>query len=499
MPATLPISELINVNVVLAPAAAQAQDLSTMLVLGSSDVIDVVERMREYTSLAAVAADFGTTAPEYLAAVLWFEQSPQPTSISIGRWARTATSGQLICAPLSAANQLLASWNTINNGGFKITVDGGAEQAVEALDFSVATTLDGIAAIIQAGLDTNGVAATIVYDAVNTRFVITANSTGVGSTVSFLSTPNSSTDISSMMGGTADDSGAYVADGVAVETAVTAATLFDNYFGQTWYALVMPQIDDNDDHVAVAAYIEGSDNKHLYGVTTQEAGALSAVSTTDIAYRLSQLGYNRSIVQYSSESAYAICSALGRLLTVNYNGNSTVITLMYKQEPGIVAESLTPTQMVNVAAKNCNVFVNFNNNTAILRNGVMSSGEFADNITDTDWLAVTIMNTLYNLLYTSPTKIPQTDSGGHILVTACEAVCSQGVANGTLAPGTWNSNGFGGLSQGDFLPKGFYVYIQPIAQQNQADREARRAPPIQIAAKLAGAVHSVDVTINVNR
>jgi hypothetical protein len=63
----------------------------------------------------------------------------------------------------------------------------------------------------------------------------------------------------------------------------------------------------------------------------------------------------------------------------------------------------------------------------------------------------------------------------------------------------WNSAGFGTLNQGDFLAKGFYVYAPAVATQNQSDREARKSVPIQVAAKLAGAVHTIDVQITVNR
>ncbi len=129
----------------------------------------------------------------------------------------------------------------------------------------------------------------------------------------------------------------------------------------------------------------------------------------------------------------------------------------------------------------------------------MASGDFADTITGTDWLAVTIMTAVYNLLYTSPTKIPQTDAGTALICTTIANVCSQGVSNGLIAPGVWNSGGFGSLNQGDYLSKGFYIYANPIATQNQADRAARKSPPIQVAVKLAGAIHTVDVIVNVNQ
>lgn len=493
---TLPISRLIDVSVVLTSIAAQAQDLSTLLILGDSAVIDVDERLRTYINIANVATDFSTSADEYLAALLWFEQAPQPTQLKIGRWAQTDTAGVLVGAPLSAAEQLVSAWIGVANGGFSVTIDdAGGPVIIGPIDFSSASNMNGVASLINTALVGQG--ATCVWNANYSRFELTSATTGADSAVSFLIAPGSGTDISGQMLCQSTDDGAYVADGIVAESAADAAALFDAQFGQTWYGLVMPTAEV-DDHLTVAAYIEAATNKHLYGVTTQDTTVLTT-GTSDIAYLLSQLNYSRTLVQYSSANEFAVCSLFGRALTVDYNGQNTVITLMYKQEPGITAENLTPTQIDNLEAKDCNVFVAYNNSTAIVEQGKVCSGDFIDEITGTDWLAVSIMTALYSLLYTSTTKIPQTDAGEHLLVTTIESVCSQAVINGLLAPGVWNSGGFGTLKQGAFIPKGFYVYAPPVANQLQADREARRSVAIQVAAKLAGAVHTVDVSINVNR
>lgn len=491
---SLPISRLVSVSVNLTPAGAQAQNLSTLLILGDSEVIDSVERYRDYDSLEQVASDFGTSANEYKAAALWFEQVPQPTSLKIGLWAKTARKGVLRGAPRSAAEQSISAWNAITTGAFTYTKDGGAATTVSGLNFSGATNLNGVAAIITAAL----VGATCVWNSAFSRFEITSSTTGATSSISFLSTPGAGTDISDELGMRSTQSGAYVANGMAAETAVAAVTLFNENYGQSWYALVVTGAA-NADHLEIAPYIEGSNTKHLYGVTTQEAGVLVPATTTDIAYQLSQLGYKKTMVQYSSSNAFAVCSALARILTTDYNGNNTVITLMFKDEPGILPEQLNATQANSVAAKNANVFVGYNNDTAILQHGVCSSGDFVDIVTGTDWLALEIQTALYNVLYTSPTKIPQTDAGMHVLVTTTENVCSQGVINGLLAPGVWNSNGFGILKQGDFMPKGFYVYAPKVATQNPADRAARHSVPIQVAVKLAGAIHDISVSVTVNQ
>lgn len=490
---TLPVSRLINVSVSLLPTAAQSQNFSSCLVLTSDSVIDVVSRMRSYSTITAVATDFGTSSPAYLAALLWFEQNPQPVQLLIGRWAKTASAGQLFCGPLSAANTLLGAWTAISTGSFKIQVDGGSLQSVLNLNFSAALSLAGVAGIIQAAIT----GATCTYDAVNNRFFFTSSTTGASSSVSFLTAGASGVDISNQLNGrNTTGNGAYVAGGIVAESALAAATIFDGTFGQQWYGLVIPEAVDAD-HTAVAAFIEATNTKHYYGVTTQEAGSILSTSTTDIGYVLQQLGYKKTCVQYSSTNSNAVMSYLARILPTDYTGNQTVITLMYKQEPGITAENLTSSQADALKAKNINVFAFYNNNTAIIQNGTSCSGDFTDTVVGADSFAITIQTAIYNALFTIPTKVAQTDRGMHILTTAVTAVCIQYVNNGYLAPGTWTSAGFGSLNTNDQMP-GYYVYAPPVSTQSQANRAARIAVPIQVAAKLQGAVHTASVSIIVN-
>ncbi|MBN3848625.1 DUF3383 domain-containing protein [Paraburkholderia sp. Ac-20342] len=599
----LPISRLIQGTINLAPNAAQAQNLNTALILGSSNVIDVASRMRQYTSSSAVAGDFGTSAPEYLAAVAWFGQSPQPANVLIGRWAQTATAAQLFGATLSTTAQAMSAWTAVTSPAFSITING-TPYTISPASFGSSTNLNGIAALIQTALAAAVAGSTCVWNSSFAQFQITDGTTGATSTLSFASAPTafgsvtyavnpsaaatvtiggtvvtfvsalttgnqiligatlaatlanavtflnqsadvnlskatysvnqagtalqivyktpgtggnaftlvasvgtvsgatlsggSGTDISALLGMTAASSGAYAAQGINAESAVSAVTLFDNQFGQQWYGLTVCGAADPD-HLAVAAFIESSTNKHFYGVTTQEAGVLTSTSTTDIAAQLQAAGFNKTCYQYSSNNAYAVNSLLGRQLTVLYTGNNTVITLMFKQEPGVAAETLNATQMAALEGKNCNVFAAYNNGTTIIEPAKVASGQFIDTIVGMDAFAIDTQTALFNALYTSTTKIPQTDPGMHILATTIEGICQQYVKNGLFAPGTWNSGGFGTLNQGDFMAKGYYVYQPPVASQSQANRAARVSVPFQIAVKLAGAVHDVVFAVTVNQ
>lgn len=495
----LPISGLIQVAISLAPQAAQSQNLNSLLVMGPSAIIDPVTRMRSYSSLAEVAGDFGTSAPEYLAAVLWFEQNGGggiPASLNIGRWVNAASSGQLFGAPLSAAQQAIANWTAVGaEGGFTISVDGTA-QHVTGVNLSAVTNLNGVASAINAVLT----GATCAWNSVYQNFVFTSTATGASSTLSFLTVATSGTDISVMLGGAAvTGNGAYTVPGQVAESALAAVTLLDSMFGQQWFGIEVLGAADAD-HEAIAPYIEASANFHYYFLTTQEAGVLVGNYTTDIAYILSQLGYQRTFVQFSSTNPYAVTSAAARILTTNYNGNNTVIDLMYKQEPGITPENLNSVQAAAAQAKQANVLAAYDNNTAIIQYGNSCSGLPAALVIGAMAFGVQLQTDLFNELYLSTTKVPQSDGGMHTLGTVIENDCTQFVNNGFFAPGTWTSSTvFGTLYQNKYLAKGYYLYTPAVATQSSASRAAGNSVPFQLAAKFSGNVRNVNLAVTINQ
>lgn len=370
---TLPVSSVVNVQVQLSPIAAALRNFGAMCILGSSDVIPTTERIRLYSSISDVADDFGTTAPEYLASLAFFSQSPRPSIVYIAR------------------------------------ID---------LDSSEPETYADV------------VAELLTYT--------------------------------------------------------------------TWYGLFIASSYSTAEALAVSALIEAASPSRICAWTSQDANELVADSTT-LGSQLHDLAYKRSIVMYSSQTAYAAMSLLGRMATVNFEGSNTTITLKFKQCPGVVAENLTSNQYAVLKSNCVNVFAAFQNDTSILQEGVCSSGWFIDEIHGLDWLQNRVETDLWNVLYTTNTKVGQDEAGMNLLVATVTKSLEQAVRNRLLAPGVWNGDSFGALETGDTLSTGFYVYITPLSEQSQSDREARKAPPIQVAAKLSGAVHFVDVTITVNR
>lgn len=484
----LPVRRIVNVAVSLAAKAAGKRNFGTMFILGDSDVIDAEERIRDYTAAEDVAFDFGSDAPEYLAARTFYSQSPTPLNIKIGRWVSQSTHGLLKARILGTSEQAISKFQTITAGSLVIIVDGETVTASD-VDLSSALNLNYVASTLSTAL-VNKV--TVTWN--GERFMFAAKTAGESSKVEVSDTTS---ELAKAIGLDKDTKSVVGANSEALNDAL--ALMLDR--GRSWYCLSLAtkQTLSDDDYLNTAASIESASDSHLFGVTVQRTNVLDANESEDLASKLKAKGYNRTFIVYSSDNAHADCSVFGRFATINYEGVNTTITAKFKQCPDVSPEDLTTSQANTLQAKNCNVFASYDNDTNILQEGVMCGGNFIDEMTNLDWLQDKVQTAVYNVLYTSTTKIPQTDSGIQRLVAAISQCMEAAVQNGMIAEGVWGGDPVGIISTGDTLPGGYYIYAQSVNDQDQSDREARKAPPITCLIKLAGAVHFADVQINVYR
>lgn len=258
--------------------------------------------------------------------------------------------------------------------------------------------------------------------------------------------------------------------------------------------LLDAQIDELS--TAVAAY-----DKKKCSYTTIKAAHIEDVDTNPVKVLASKGNNNLWLTYDKNGQYYSDISAMARALSVNFSGNRTTITLKFKQEPSIAPNnSLTLTEANKCRKLGINFYTYFGTFAMIAEGTVLGDQQrFWDEVHGLDWFCNVVQTYVFNVIATSPTKIPQTDKGTSRLVGAAEAACQQAVTNGFAAPGIWQGDEFGTLKAGDRLESGFYVYAPSVDEQVQADREARKAVVLQIALKLAGAIHSSDIIINFTR
>lgn len=276
------------------------------------------------------------------------------------------------------------------------------------------------------------------------------------------------------------------------ETAAAAVTAC-RAANTNWYGCTVCGAVDADIE-GVAAYIEAASPFSAYFATTSDAAVLAGTAG-NVALTLQAAGYTRTLLQYSTYQD-AAASILGYAMGANTQAAGSAYTLAFKSEPGVTPEALTEAQVTTLQGQNCNYYVTRGNTYNTFEQGVMASGMWFDERLGLDELASGISTAIMGQL-TSNTKVPQTEGGMTLLKNAIDAPCRQAVATGFLAPGVWTGAAIQNLSTGDMLPLGYLIQSQSIASQSETDRTARKAPPISVALKLAGAVQNASISVYV--
>lgn len=260
-----------------------------------------------------------------------------------------------------------------------------------------------------------------------------------------------------------------------------------------WYALHVCDLPDAD-APDVAAFIETTSSVLFHGTSQPD---VLAGTTGNVLETLKSRGYRRTLTQYSSVP-YAAAAIMGYAMGANTGLAGSAFTLKFKGETGVAAEDLNATSIGIIENNNGNLYLNYGEAYNIFEQGVMASGDWFDEILGLDILVNDIRLTVMDLLAGTP-KIPQTPSGVARIMNAINPACAEAVKTGFLAPGVWNGGELLHLADGDMLKNGYRIMAESVYDQPQAERDARICPPIYIACKLAGAIHSVQIGVKVNR
>jgi hypothetical protein len=262
-----------------------------------------------------------------------------------------------------------------------------------------------------------------------------------------------------------------------------------------WYVCAVPGALKAD-HEAIAAYIETAAPSSAYFYATEDADVLSGAAN-NIFEKLKGLGYERSLGLYSVTGS-AAGALMGVAMGLNTGLANSAYTLKFKELVGVGTSSLTATQVNNIGNNNGNMYLSYGGYYKILLQGKVSSGKFFDEIIGLDMLVSDLQLGVMDLLYGSR-KVPQTDEGINQLVHACNEACNLSLNRGFLGAGEWTGPTILSLVEGAILPSGYLVQAESLADQSNADRQARKAPPIYVSIKEAGAVHSLTIGVYVNR
>lgn len=268
-----------------------------------------------------------------------------------------------------------------------------------------------------------------------------------------------------------------------------------------WYVGVYCGDMTDEQILACAEYTESVKPATIFAYTTKDPKIVSA-DDGGIFKKVKAKNYRRTFGQYSTKHTDAVAAIIGWAMGAMTGTIGSAYTLAYKTEVGVETENASSafsSQKVDVIkGNNGNVFINRGSYYDIFEEGTMADGTWFDELIFLDKFQNDMQLRLMDLLYQN-NKIAQTESGMTRLKNEVKVVCDDMNRVGFIDSGVWKASSILNLNYGDTLPNGYLIQSEPIDEQSQADRDARKAPPIYVSLKLAGAIHHVTVQVDVNR
>jgi hypothetical protein len=426
----MPASDVVDVQIIAQTGGLSVPGFGTPLILGGYSKT-YPERVRFYSDLPSVAADFAAGTPEYLAAQAILAQNPHPTRLAVGRCALPPTPRWTVTPVVT--NQAVTT--------YKVWIGGVAYSFTSDATPTAADVVTGLTAAVNAatathGLTASGVATLVLTGAAGAWQSVKVDDVNLLRIVQDHADPGIATDLAAIVLETSD-----------------------------WYALVNPW-NSTAEVLAIAAWAEA--NGKLFLAETQETEVVDTAdaAATDVAHQLKALAYRHTACVYDpANSAFLDAGMLGACLPLDPGSETWAL----KTIAGVPARNHTATQLANLRAKNCGWYYTiFGRN--VTQQGKTSDGEFIDTIRFIDWQTIDIQSRVF-LAMANAKKIPYTDAGATIIQGQVIASLEAGETVGGLVPGS------------------SVVTVLKVSAQNPIDRANREMGGVEFTAGLQGAVH----------
>lgn len=502
-PVNVPVEPLprdIDVTVTISRPQTELQSDLSLLCFVTPDVAFPPDndRVRVYSTSEALIKDTGWQPADtgYWAAKAFFDQAVRPPRLAVGRVFTEAVPAQVMAAAITDFDSLRA----VADGSFAVdfTDADGVTTRLEAngVDFTAVTTLQSVAAAVNAALAASGhapvMAATLDYGG---RLVL-SDLLG-NAAMSYPGAASSGVDVSALLNLTQEAGArkwdAYAPAGLVGEIRlVAAAARVGGYPAYAW--ALDKRYRDTAEQRAVSDWAESQGWKAWALQCTNKPTAHDSGDATNICFYAHNLAYKATSTQFSANPQYypEIAYATS-VLAVNYSLRDSVVTACFKDASGIPPENVTETQLAVLASRNCNVFVRVGNTARTHRYGTQAAStwwtdSYAGACNFREALQVNVANCLYR-----NKKVPYTTRGQAMVVSAIAKACNDYVYNGYLADrdvlDESNENGYSTM-------KAYLIEPTPIYRATETQRASRVLPPINVTTYEAGAIHHVDLYVD---
>lgn len=503
---SLSINEVINAQVMPEARAAARRDLSRVALFTPEIGQAFTDNTTRYITVASaqdVANLFGSQAAVTQAANRLFSVRPRPARAIIARWAREKQVIPAVAAALNGATLSvgLDRFRRITDGALLLTLDGQPLPLLN-MDFSHADGMSAVIDIIKAALPKDA-GSTALWDETGRRIIFRAKKAGADGAPRFGMAQNSTTgtDLAPLLklqAGQATRIEGQNATELAPESPADALGKLENQY-QNWYGVYFAAPLTDGELINAHDWVVSAPSAKVMAFTALQDAQL-AWDNANVLKTLHDKNSGRLMVQYNKTGDdHAAAALLGIALSTNWRALNSANTVKFKQQTSVKSDDRIT---LNDAEKARRLGINFYTDydgIPMLAEGTLLGGIFIDETVGLDAFLDACQKQAFSTLQGDISKIPQTDKGQAQLIGALIPVGEEFVRNGFLAGGIWRGKPIGALDYGDRLDAGYYFYSDSYDLQLEPDHEQRKAMPILCAIKLAGAIHSLDLSIAFNR
>lgn len=238
----------------------------------------------------------------------------------------------------------------------------------------------------------------------------------------------------------------------------------------------------------------------FYAGTTNQADVRTPSLATDIVSKAKLQGSRRAFLLSHATAPYAGFELAAVFSRVNFNAANSTITGEFKKLPGIVAEDLTLTAYSAMKEKGAVFYTVVETGgqedagRVINSKSTSSFGEFIDDVFNLDGFVNGLTVNVYSGL-TAAKKLGQTPAGQQVLIDRAAQIGQRFIDNGFLGQRTYISDETGE----EVLSEGYEILSKAtdILNLTDAERGERFSAPIIMRVFRAGAIHAVDITVDV--
>lgn len=440
------LDQIVNVTITQQTSSVPGPSFQIPLIIGPNAPWG--DQVRAYSSAAGMLEDgYDETDAEYVYALELTEQDVVPALFYVGkRSAAVKQVNTLAVATLTSAHV------------YSITIDQVPVSYTAQIADAQQDVLNGLLAAIAAAFPTaNPISGVVAGTGAGALLTLTSSVFGQG--VAYTGVDSLLTLVQTVANhGIAQDLGLIIAE------------------NNSWYGIILCSNTDYDIS-QMAAAVEAI-TKVFIGVSSDSDIPTSV--TTDLLSILKGKNYDRTGLVYTALSFNKGIEAawIGGQLPQTPGSNNWAFNTLKGISPDILSENaqavLIGVPEAQVKGKNGNIYQTVGGKD-ITQMGTMVSGQYIDITIGLDWLRSTIQFNLYNALTSAP-KIPYTDKGTAVLISAVQAAIQQGVVNG--------------LIDGD---SPITVTAPVVLSVPQSQRANRVAPTISFTCRLQGAFNAVIV------